>query len=314
MDDLNRWGRLFARAARRHGVVTHAMAAQVGLSRQAVRDRARREGWTLVTRGAWLVPGAEDTPLARGCAYLLLLGARATLSHETAAYLHTLTADAPARPQLLVPNDRNCPARPGADVRRSRTLLQRDVARLHGLRVTTVARTLRDLSSRRTWDQLYDLVTEAEQRKLVQFRTLEAVVERLGAGPGSARFRSVVDTRRQDRSDSALERETRRRTHEAGFSPSAGPFPIRTRPGRLLYLDVAFPVAWFAIECDGYGFHSNRAAFERDRARWRQAQQVGWRLTWVTRRRLRDDLDGLIEEVADAHRTADPTRPAVPAT
>lgn len=313
-DGLNRWGRLFALAASHHGVVTHAMAAEVGLSRQAVRDRARVEGWVQVTRGVWLVPGAEDDLRARACAHLLLFGPRAVLSHDTAAHLHGLVADAPARPQLLVPNDRNCPARPGAEVRRTRTLVQGDVEVVQGLRVTIVARTLRDLAPRRTWSQLYDLVTDAEQRRLVETGDLVAIAERLAHGRGAGRFRSVVTTREQDRSDSALERDTRLRAREAGFAPSDGPFPIRTRGGRLLRLDVAFAAAWFAIECDGYGFHTNRPAFERDRQRWRLAQQAGWRLTWVTRRRLRDDLPGIIEEIADAHRTADPTRPAaVPA-
>lgn len=310
----NRWGRLFAMAMQLHGVVTHQLAIEVGLSPQAVRDRARAEGWTRLTRGAWLLPGAPDTHRARACAHLLLLGDRAAVSHASAGYLHALLPAPPDQPQLVVPADRHAKGRAGAQVRRSRTLTTGDVVELDGLRVTSVVRTLRDLAFGRTWEQVYDLVTDAEQRRLASLDELVAAAERLRHGPGGGRFLEVVQQRRADRSDSALERDTRDATRKAGYAPSAGPFPVRVRSGRILHLDVVFPVAWFAIECDGFGFHSDRRAFERDRQRWQQIQQAGFRLTWVTRRRLREDLDGLLQEVAEAHRLADPARPpAVPA-
>lgn len=310
----NRWGRLYALADEHHGVITLAMAAGLGISRSAVRRRAVAEGWGVIARGAWLLPGAPRTHRALAAAHLLLLGDRAAVGHESAAHLHGLLEAPPARPQFLVPNDRRVTGRAGAQVRRSRTLLTSDLTTVDGLRVTRIPRTIRDLAPRRTWDQCYDMVTDAEQRRLVAFDELAGVAERLRAGPGGSRFASVVETRASDRSDSALERDTRTATAAAGFDPSSGPFPIRVQSGRRIWLDVAFAPIWFAIECDGMGFHSSRSAFERDRMRWRQAQRSGWRLTWVTRRRLREDLDGLLEEVADAHRTADPARPpAVPA-
>lgn len=310
----NRWGRLYALADDHHGVVTLGMAAGLGISRSAVHRRVVAEGWEVIARGAWLLPGAPRTHRALAAAHLLLLGDRAVVGHESAAHLHGLLGHPPARPQLLVPNDRRVTGGSGVQVRRSRTLLTSDVTTVDGLRVTRVPRTLRDLATRRTWDQCYDLVTDAEQRRITSFEELEELSQRLRAGPGGPRFASVVETRSADRSDSALERDTRIATANAGFDPSPGPFPVRVRSGQRLWLDVAFAPIWFAIECDGMGFHSSRAAFERDRTRWQQAQRSGWRLTWVTRRRLRDDLDGLLEEVAEAHRTADPARPpAVPA-
>lgn len=304
LGDLDRWGRLFALAVERHGVITLAAAAEVGLSAQAVRRRAAREGWTKLTRGAWLAPGAPDTQLVRASAHLQLLGERAALGIESATFLHGLLPTSPTAPVVLLPNDRHLAGRAGVTIRRSRTLLTRDLTEVQGLAVTRVARTLRDLAPGQRWDDCYDLVTEAEQRRLVTLDELTEVAGRLGHGPGSGRFASVIDTRCTDRSDSALERDTRRSSRAAGYRPSEGPFPVRVRTGRVLHLDVAFAPVWFGIECDGLGFHSARAAFERDRDRWRLLQQAGWRLTWVTRRRLRDDLDGLLEEIAEAHRLA----------
>lgn len=305
---MNRWSLLYDLARDNGGVVTHDLAEVAEVGAQALRRRAGREGWTRIARGAWLLPGAVLDAHSSAVARLDLLGERAALCHWSAAHVHGL-ADPPARTQLIVPFDRRPESGPAVEVHRSRTLVPSDVVEVGGLRVTTVPRTLRDLAARVTESRLFDLVTDAEQRGLTRLDVLTATMHRLHHGPGSGRFRTVVRQRQQDRSDSALERDTRDAVRTAGFSPSPGPFPIRVADGQLLRLDVAFPPAWFAIECDGVGYHSDRRAFDRDRERWRLAQADGWRLTWVTRSRLRDDLPGLLEEIADAHAAADPSRP-----
>ena len=312
---MSPWKKLFELAAANGGVITTAMALQVGLSAAALRERAQREGWPQVGRGAWLAPGmAAPTGHDAAGVHLRLLGGRAALSHESAGFAHGLLREPPAEVQVILPMDRRPEPRDGVRLHRSRTLTTGDITDVDGLQVTTVPRTLRDLAAGRSWEAVYDLVTDAEQRRLVNLDVLVDTMHRLHHGAGSGIFRDVVHQRRADRSDSALERDTRDASSNAGFRPSAGPFPIRVATGALLRLDVAFPSAWFAIECDGFGFHRDRRAFERDRTRWRLAQQAGWRLTWVTRRRLRDDLPGLLEEIAEAHRTADAGRaPAQPA-
>lgn len=307
---MNRWGRLAHLAAAHHGVVTLTMAASVGLSSQAVRDRAAAEGWRRLARGAWLLPGVPFTPITRAACELALAGDRAALGHWSAAHVHGLSPRPADPPELVVPWDRRPERRAGVRVRRSRTLLTTDIIDVDGVRVTTVPRTLRDLATLVTERRLYDMMTDAEQRRLVSLDQLTDTADRLHHGPGSGRFRNVVAQRHADRSDSALERDTRTVTRSAGYSPTPGPFPIRVARGRRLWLDVAFPGVWFAIECDGFGFHRDRASFERDRERWRLAQQAGWRLTWVTRARLRDDPGGLLREVAEAHAAADPSRAA----
>lgn len=312
---MDAFAALYRLAREHHGVATLGMAAEVGLTARRLRARARVEEWTKIARGAWLLPGAPDTHRARAMAHLLLLGERAVVSHASAAHFHGLVVSPPPVPVLTVPADRRPNGQPGVLVHRSRTLVTRDVVQLDGFRVTSVARTLRDHSAGRSWSDVYDLVTDAEQRRLVTPDELADVRTRLVKGPGGAVFASIVDQRRSDRSDSALERDTRDVVRRAGYEPSAGPFPIRVPGGSRLYLDVAFPGIWFAIECDGYGYHRDRRSFERDRTRWRLIQQAGWTLTWVTRRRLRFDLDGVLAEVAEAHRLAVPGRPpAVPAT
>lgn len=311
---MNAWGELFALAAQQRGVITLGMAAEVGLSAQAVRDRAAKEGWHRIARGVWLAPGSAPTWQAEAQAHLLLLGERAVLSHATAAHLHGLHPASPAPIEILVPADRRPCGSDGLVVRRSRNLVAGDITEVDGLRATTIPRTLRDQAFDLGWSGLYDRMTEAEQRRLATPDEFRAMANRLHHGRGSGTYRDVVSQRTADRSDSALERDTRDAARGGGFEPSAGPFPIWTPARKRLWLDVAFAPIWFAMECDGLGFHSGRRAFERDRERWRLIQRAGWKLTWVTRKRLREDLAGILEEIAEAHRTADPSRPpAAPA-
>jgi very-short-patch-repair endonuclease len=52
------------------------------------------------------------------------------------------------------------------------------------------------------------------------------------------------------------------------------------------------------VELDGYAFHSDRAAFERDRERDARLQLAGYRVLRVTHRRLVEEPDAVITEVA----------------
>ena len=79
------------------------------------------------------------------------------------------------------------------------------------------------------------------------------------------------------------------------------PAPIRQHvveiDGHCFYLDAAYPELMIFIEGDGFGVHSQRDPFERDR--WRQNLLVvaGWlplRFTW---RRLCRAPDGVVSEV-----------------
>jgi hypothetical protein len=308
--ETTRWADLFAAAGPHRGVVTAVLARSVGLSEDALRRRAQREGWRRVgmagtnhLRGAYLLPGAIDDYRTRVAAVLLTLGERAVAGHATAAYLHGLRSE-PRAVHVQVPADR-CPRpRPGIVVRRSARLPRGHVGVVDGLRVTGPARTCRDLAVDLGSRGLLDLLTEVEQRRLATLAELEEMAGALGTGPGAGRFARMVALRRSDRVDSGLERDTARACRAAGFTPHDGPYRV-DHPGRHpIHLDVAFPDIGFAIECDGFGYHRDRADFERDRQRWRTAQAAGWELTWVTRARLLDDPDGIVAEVRDAHERA----------
>lgn len=107
-----------------------------------------------------------------------------------------------------------------------------------------------------------------------------------------------------DGADSILEQRTRRVLRADGLTPTDGPHPVATRDGRVLHVDIAFPDQRVALECDGFIHHGDRAAFERDRARWRALREAGWTIIWVTWQRLHEQPGDLVAEVHRALATA----------
>jgi hypothetical protein len=59
--------------------------------------------------------------------------------------------------------------------------------------------------------------------------------------------------------------------------------------GSWIEVDCLWRPAKLVIELDGYGSHGTRAAFERDRAKDRLLQAIGWRVVRITWRQLHHD-------------------------
>jgi very-short-patch-repair endonuclease len=70
---------------------------------------------------------------------------------------------------------------------------------------------------------------------------------------------------------------------------------VRLTGGQEFFLDLAFPEVRFALEVDGWAFHSTRDRFVRDRARKRALVADGWVVAEVTW----DDLVNRPEQVLD---------------
>lgn len=67
-------------------------------------------------------------------------------------------------------------------------------------------------------------------------------------------------------------------------------------------VDIAFPAQKVAIEVDGWAFHVDQAAFQRDRARQNRISLNGWqvlRFTWLD---LTEHPERVIAEIAAAIR------------
>ena len=101
-----------------------------------------------------------------------------------------------------------------------------------------------------------------------------------------ARFRSLPHTR------SDLERRFLRLCRDAGL-----PRPAVNVPVAGVEVDFLWPEARLVVELDGFEFHRERAAFERDRRRDAILQRAGYRVLRITHRRLTEEPEAVISDL-----------------
>ena len=66
--------------------------------------------------------------------------------------------------------------------------------------------------------------------------------------------------------------------------------------------DFAFPDAKIAIYCDGYEFHSEREAFQKDRHQSRELQLQGWCVLRFAGREILNETDAVVRTIEQAIR------------
>jgi hypothetical protein len=131
-------------AAAQHGIVTRAQLLGAGMSSGAIAHRLAHGRLHRMHRGVYLLGHRIAPPLAWETAAVLAYGARAALSHRTAGNLWGLLPEGGELVHVTVVGEGK--GRSGIRIHRARSLESRDLARRHGLSLTSPARTLFDLS------------------------------------------------------------------------------------------------------------------------------------------------------------------------
>lgn len=268
-------------ALRNGGVVTRRELLDLGFTEGMIEWRLRRKQWEVVTRGTYrLAEPSDRRDLARS---VLATWPGAVVSHESAAAIYRFRY---VTETLLTVShhSRTTHAFPGVVVRRTHDLDSWHVTEVDGVRVTTIARTVVDLAADRPASLIGRLVDDLVSAKRLELVELEAVVNSVArrGKPGMRTMHKVLDVRAgPDRDASVLERRGREVIRRAGLPLPIPEYPIPWTTGRRF--DDAYPEIRVAIEWDSKRFHGQRAAFEADRARNRDAAIHGWhilRFTW----------------------------------
>lgn len=274
---MDRWGRLAWVAARQHGVVTVAQAAEVGITRDAMARRARDQRWIRMHPGVYVMPGHPDTherPLMAG---LLFLGRGAVLGVRSAGHLWGLIDQPPLVPEYLVPHERRRGRAGVVKVIRSRTLERKDITSIGPLVVTRIDRTLCDLAAILSEDDLREAVARAGQRSVDWPRRVAIRTAQLPALPGRTLLMAAVrDVLGEGRTDSVLERRARTLLKRHGLHPAPGVYPLVVQGRLIAMLDIAFPDHRVAIEVDGFAHHASPAQLRADHARQNRIVAAGW--------------------------------------
>lgn len=278
---------------RRHdGAITTPQANGAGLSQDAIDRRVRSGHWRRCSRGVYFADDRPFTDAARIRVAVWSHGDRAVASGLAAAWWIDLTNFAPEVAEVTVPRVSNHVRRPGVRLRR-RDLRANDVADCRGLRVTTLPLTVVEAATRRGGGP--KLLDQALQRHTQLPALWAAHLGNTGrhGSPAARRLLRAAD----DGARSEAEREMARLLRAAGIT---GWKPNRRIAG--YEVDVVFRDAKVAIEVDGFAFHSDATAFQRDRTKQNAISLAGYqvlRFTWLD---LVEYPDRVIAEVRRAIR------------
>jgi very-short-patch-repair endonuclease len=281
------------------GHVTRDQLYDAGLSRRAVEHRMKPGQLIRVYHGVYAVGHLPTTPQDRGHGALLAAGDTSALAGFTALALWRNDRDWPDPPELVSPLDRR-PA--GLTVRRSSTLLARDIRRVQGLRVTSPSRTALDLAALVGPDELERIVNELRPRNRLRVDELRDVIARNTRHPGARRLSELVGVAQRQPTRSELENAFRRLCERHRL-----PTPLTNTDVGGECVDAYFPEHRLIVELDGREVtHADdwRPAFENDRARAAKVMAMTGiptiRFTWNQITRLHEQTAARLRAILDA--------------
>jgi very-short-patch-repair endonuclease len=267
-------------ASTQHGVVRLRQALGLGIDRPQVRYLVRTGRWERVGAHAIALVGAPPSDLHASVRVIYGLGDAAVLSHDSAASFWGLTRFTARPVHVTVPHGRNPATIPGAVLHQSRRTPSRHVVEIDGLRVTTPARTVFDLSGtlRPAW-RVEATLDDAWAAGLVNRASMSAVVDAMsGRGQRNvAELRSLLEARTdQDLADSALERRFHRIVSDSGLPPLERQVHIVDDEGWWGRVDAVYRDALVIVEIDGDRWHSALSHRRRDQDRRRRHESMGY--------------------------------------
>jgi very-short-patch-repair endonuclease len=292
-----------ALAERQRGLITKEQALELGLQPAQVAWRTRSGAWLIERRNVYRFAGVPVSWEQAVLATTLSLGAGVVASHETALRLHTgrrergdevLEVSSPRHRRVVIP---------GVRAHRSVVLFDADLVVRHGIRVTSPARTVVDLSSRRTAKELGRVVDELLRRRLLRLPSLAQCVARLGPAPGRSprKVHEVLQARWEgyDPGDSDLESRVLAALHVAGLPLPRQQYRVVIE-GRRRYIDLAYPDLKLAIEIDSWAYHRFRSSFDGDRARDNELVVLGWYVLRITDRMTDAEIVAVVRRALEA--------------
>jgi hypothetical protein len=269
---------LAERAAEQHGVFRRSDWLSLGLSDTTLKRRTTAGLFERLGPEVYVFNGAPRTWHMEVAAAVLASGSRAAASHRTAAHLHGIVD----RPEQIEVVSLRTGRRPSEFVLHQSTDLARThITTVEGIPTTTLARTIVDIGVPHGIGTTSSCLDEARRRELVTLeevaRVLHQVARKGRNGVGPAR-RILMERLAWDQiTDSQLEDRFLRIIQRSNLPQPEGQFVVTDGAGAFVArVDFAYPGSSLLIELDGAAFHSDRARFQRDRARQNRLVALGY--------------------------------------
>ena len=289
------WGRCVTLANGQLGLITWDQLRAVGVPASTAHRWVSASRLHRLHPRVYVLGHLALAPMANELAAQLACGPGAVISHRSAAHLWGFIDDEPPLVDVTLAG-RRCRPKKGIRVHSSAKLPERDVRPKGLVRLTYPARTVIDMAADLTLDELERLIAEARARKLLRDGELEAAVEQVGNGRGTAAVRAYLGreggpvlTRSQ------RERLMRRLVREAGLAQPQSNVRVAGYEVDFLWAEQRV-----VVEVDSWQFHGHRAAFERDRRKSMRLTDSGYIVIRITARQLVDEPLAVIAHISRA--------------
>jgi hypothetical protein len=248
-----------ALASRQGGHLTTAQLRSLGVSDSAAAKRAVQGQLIRVHHGVYAVGRLPTTHVDRCHGALLACGERSVIAYTSAGAYWGIVKRWSYPLEVAVAVKRG--PRPGLQIHFLPKLMRSDVwTTAEGFRITSPARTLLDLTPTLSDKQLAWQSTNLRLRKLATMDDYKSVVGRNPRHRGARRFAKTIGEQQPEPYRSPLEVDWPRFAKQYRLPPYVmNTKLLGARP------DVLFTPDRLIVELDGWGAHSDKQAFERDR-------------------------------------------------
>jgi hypothetical protein len=257
-------------ATRQHGVVARWQLNELGLERGAIARHIRAARLHRIYRGVYAVGHRRLARDGIWMAAVLACGRTALLSHRTAAALWGIRQTSRSRIDVLVPGAKRS-SRSDIEIHGTGHIHPHDRARKNNIPVTSVARTLGDLTPLLTRPQLARAVEEAERMQLLDVKQVAAVC-RGRPGIRTAPLLALLNEANEPRfTCSELERRFLDLCASAGL-----PTPSLHVWFEGYEVDVLWEMDRLIVELDGHDCEPGVAKTESGKDAGRAAMRAHW--------------------------------------
>jgi hypothetical protein len=274
-------------------MVAHRQLRELGIGQDAIEYRVHVGRLHKVFAGVYTV-GSRDVPelgVLHGA--VLSCGPGALLSHRGASELWNVLPSAQALVDVTTLRGR-CADRERIRVHRVRQIHPDDRAELHGIPVTSLARTLLDIAEVVPRRRLVYALEKAERLGVFDLRGIEAVMARGRGRRGLKALKAALDEVEPEAlyAHKGLERPF------IAFCRCYGlPMPAMNVSVEGYTVDAFWAEGRLVVELDSWEHHKDRRAFEDDRRRDAALKLARYEVLRVTHRWLTREPEDLARTI-----------------
>ncbi|MBN8867070.1 MAG: DUF559 domain-containing protein, partial [Solirubrobacterales bacterium] len=295
------WETVKAEIERGHGAVSRRRLLEIGTHPNSIRSRLDSGRLVAVFAGVYRLEGARLGEKGRWHAAVLQAGPGAVLADRSSLALHGLLEEKGQMKVMRVSgrHGRGLDRRVSRDgwsvrVRRTRHLPERDRCLVDGIPTVIAERALIDAAAELTGHEIRSALTRALRLRKVDWERLRDMADRSRTRKGVRHLRAAMTIWSGEIEHAASELEERAfwLLAEAGL-----PVPAVNVPCGRWVIDLFWAEQRVAVELDGYAYHSDLAAFKRDRTKDRELRAAGLDVARFTWDDVVNDSDGFVAAV-----------------